>query len=604
MRARIVSLLTASTCLALAGASLAHVERASYFPDPAPDTAVKPAAGGKVPKVRSLASALNRKAVGDTRVVCKANSMKLLNASIAKARKSGYDIRPTDHRRFSAKQARRLRAVNRRLFKQCRFHEIQPAVIASHNNDRVVIMPGLYTEPTARKAPTHDKSCDQYRVLNDRGQPTALSYEYHLHCPNDQNLIAVMGRDKGPGKDPERPRPERYGIPNLGPCIRCNLQIEGSGVSADDVIVDGGRVKSGNKGPIGAKKDVGFRADRADGFVLRNVTVRHVAEHDIYVTETDGYVLDRFKVYYAGEYGVLTFVGDHGLMQNCDAAGHGDSALYPGSGAETGKQRPNQDQPFRLNQEIRWCDMHHNTLGYSGTDANAIHVHDNNFYDNSMGFSTDIFTAAGHPGFPQDSDLIENNNFYDNNFNSYAENSDVEPSVPVPVGTAGWIAGGNDNIVRNNKMWNNWRRGWMLFSVPDAFVCPQKDEENLHGCDPAKVSTAYNNSFYGNLMGVAPDGSYQPNGEDFWWDNMAGNTGNCWWANKTAEGKSLNNKPAIPGLPECNGGKDPGSSTGTGSPDQQAELIGCLAVIEQGMENAKPGANGCTWFDDPPKPSR
>ena len=63
--------------------------------------------------------------------------------------------------------------------------------------------------------------------------------------------------------------------------------------------------------------------------------------------------------------------------------------------------------------------MHHNLLGYSGTDGNAVWLHDNNFYDNSMGFSTDVFTAPGHPGFPQDSDLLEHNNFYDNNFNSY-----------------------------------------------------------------------------------------------------------------------------------------------------------------------------------------
>ncbi len=63
--------------------------------------------------------------------------------------------------------------------------------------------------------------------------------------------------------------------------------------------------------------------------------------------------------------------------------------------------------------------MHHNLLGYSGTDGNSVWVHDNNFYDNSMGFSTDVFTAPGHPGFPQDSDLLEHNNFYSNNFNPY-----------------------------------------------------------------------------------------------------------------------------------------------------------------------------------------
>ena len=63
--------------------------------------------------------------------------------------------------------------------------------------------------------------------------------------------------------------------------------------------IDAGRVASGDGAPIGAAKDVGIRADRADGFVLRNVKVRHAAEHDIYVLETDGYLLDRFKAFYA-----------------------------------------------------------------------------------------------------------------------------------------------------------------------------------------------------------------------------------------------------------------------------------------------------------------
>jgi len=76
--------------------------------------------------------------------------------------------------------------------------------------------------------------------------------------------------------------------------------MEGSGARADDVIIDAGNVASGNHGPIGAVKDVGVRVDRADGFVLRNVTVRHAGEHDVYVLESNGYLLDHFKTFYGG----------------------------------------------------------------------------------------------------------------------------------------------------------------------------------------------------------------------------------------------------------------------------------------------------------------
>ena len=138
------------------------------------------------------------------------------------------------------------------------------------------------------------------KETSDNGQDAALSYRY----------VAVLlpqrpEPDRGPrpragrGRSAEPPREDRHGIPDLGPCIRCNLQIEGSGVSADDVVIDAGHVSPRQRAAVGPVKDVGIRVDRADGFVLRNVTVRHAAEHGIYVLETDGYLLDRFKAFYS-----------------------------------------------------------------------------------------------------------------------------------------------------------------------------------------------------------------------------------------------------------------------------------------------------------------
>jgi hypothetical protein len=469
-------------------------------------------------------------------------------------------------------------------------------VTASRNNDRVVVMPGLYTEPHSRKQPTNDPKCAKYKIQNDRNETGAVSYKYQWHCPNDQNLIAIMGRRPGKKAPPQPPRLDRHGIPDVGPCVRCNLQLEGSGVSADDVVIDAGRVKSGNHAPIGAVKDVGIRGDRSDGLVIRNVKVRHANEHDVYVLETDGYLLDRFKTFYGGEYGVLTFVEDHGLMQNCEAMGSGDSGLYPGAGAETGEQRASG--PYRYNQTIRKCDSHHNASGYSGTASNAIHITHDNFYDNALGFTTDVFTAAGHPGFPQDSDLIDHNNFFSNNFNPYVQGSDVVPTVPVPVGTGLWIAGGNNNTLRDNHFFNNWRRGVMLFSVPDTFVCGPGTNNSQAGCDPSKVSTSYRNQFHDNVMGVTPSGRVLPNGLDFWWDNFAGNTDNCWYSNQPAPGKQIKTAPS--NLPNCNNGTDPSSSVGTGpDPANEGELLGCFGAIQGGGYDP----TTCPWFVTPPKPS-
>jgi hypothetical protein len=629
----------------------AHIERASYWPDPGVDTAGGQPTGGAVPAARSLFTALNRKPPGTTRVVCQGKvpkypkkkikkarkrlqgkalknkikklkkryrkkvnknpSIKALDAAVARARARGVEIRPSQPREsFSKAAKKKLRKFNRRLLRGCRYREIQPAVNASGNNDRVVVMPGIYTEPTSRSAPTNDPKCDGLEEMNDRPggggslQTGANSYRYMATCPNDQNLIAVIGRQPG-GAAPQPPLDDRHGIPDLGPCIRCNLQIEGSGPGADEVVVDAGRVASGNGGPAEPVKDVGIRADRADGFVLRSITVRHAAEHGIYPHEVDGYRLERFKAFHNEEYGVLSFTSDHGLIQDCDAAGSGDAGLYPGSAPDTGEQTVEGSQ--RFNTELSRCDMHHNAIGYSGTAANAVHVHHNEFYDNALGFSTDVFTAAGHPGFPQDSDLIENNNFHSNNFNPYVASSDVVPTVPVPVGTGLWIAGGNNNTVRNNHFWNNWRRGTMLFAVPDSVVCGPDSGNAQHGCDPSAVppNTSYRNEFHNNVMSRSPVGVPDPNGTDFWWDQFAGNHSNCWFSNVGRDNTraSLTADPDInpagdsaPAGPFLPGNCGQAESTGPGGPAQESELAGCLA----NFTGTAPAP--CTWFTTPPEP--
>ena len=138
-----------------------------------------------------------------------ANQQQMREVAVAKARTSGYEIRPHDKRSFSAAEATELLRINRELFKQCRYREIQTAVTDSGNNDRVVVMPGLYEEPTARAKPTDDPACDKYQTPSDSGDPGALSHDYQLHCPNDANLVAVIGRGPDTGAIPNGQRRRR-----------------------------------------------------------------------------------------------------------------------------------------------------------------------------------------------------------------------------------------------------------------------------------------------------------------------------------------------------------------------------------------------------------
>src|SRR5438874_7671122 len=177
-RRNVAILLALGALVALPAIALGHIERASYWPDPAPDTSVSPPAGGAVPAARSLYTALASKPPGTTRVVCQGPaSLTRLRKAIKKAETVGYTIRPTQPPiKISKRQGDKLLAFNARLLSACRYREIQPAVTASRNNDRVVIMPGLYTEPTARKQPTNDPKCADLRQQNDRGSSGAVSY--------------------------------------------------------------------------------------------------------------------------------------------------------------------------------------------------------------------------------------------------------------------------------------------------------------------------------------------------------------------------------------------------------------------------------------------
>jgi hypothetical protein len=254
---------------------------------------------------------------------------------------------------------------------------------------------------------------------------------------------------------------------------------------------------------------------------------------------------------------------------------------------DTGEQKV-EPSP-RRNQAITRCDVHHNTLGYSGTMGNGTHVYNNNFYDNSTGIATDSFFAGGHPGYPQDSALFERNNIYSNNFNSFAKGSDVIPRVPVPVGTGILIAGGNGNEVRANRIWDNWRRGSMLIAVPDV----------VSG-ETGAGTTSNRNRFHGNFMGIGPGGAKMPNGVDFWWDQYPGNTDNCWYEN----GDVTTDPPAAFMPSNCEN-----TSSGAFYASRSRELGGCAGSLEFGDQtrtgsgsNPNYDENACPWFQSPPKP--
>jgi hypothetical protein len=618
----------AAGALAVPAAASAHLERPSYWPDPAPDTSVSPPAGGEVPEARSLTSALQTAPPGDTQVACKGSkgkeSLKLLKSSLKDARKEGYQLRPSQPViKLSSHEANDLRKINQDLAKMCEFDSVQDAVNAAGNNDRVVIMPGVYTEPESRAQPTNDPACADLTQEDSSGALTP-SYEYQATCPNDQNLIYVQGREVVGEPLPE-PDPNRQGIPEqeLGPCVRCNLQIEGSGVKPEDVILDAGIDYEGS-GPTARPSDfakhVILRVDRADGFVGRNLLMRGALEFGFYSEEVDGLLLDRVKFFWGTDYGHLTFTTDHNRVQNCDGFGSGDSVVYPGGSPETGAQADTSFYPDapRINTVVRKCDLHGSTLGYSGTMGNAVRITDNHIYGNLTGIASESLFAPGHPGWPTDSAEIDHNYIYSNNLDLYDDDAPIEPAgLPVPIGTGVIWAGLNSGKVHDNWIFDNWRNGTMLLGIPDAVINgpPEGNVNEGIACLTPGLSTSCDNRYFNNRMGQVPPGfefpdaldlfdvphgsgaGPLPNGTDFWWNEFTGNTGNCWFDNTGFDGTEASVTGPGAGDPPEILPSDCATSVG---PGDVMKLIIALDCSEGPDEETGPGE--CDWWQPPPQP--
>jgi hypothetical protein len=525
----------------LSSPALAHAERDTEFPD----------GTGSVPDYRPMLAEPKL-------VVCKPES-----------RREIRDIKGS-----------RLRAINQKLLKECEFEHIQDAVDAvTEQNTTIYVLPGTYREEPTRGMP----ECGL--EFEERGA-TILSYEEQYDCPAYHNLISVFGDDNP--ADGERTCDAPV----------CGLQIEGTGPDPEAVLITGGFKEDGDWAKLN-----GIRGDRADGLYLRNFTIELFEFNAVYILETDGFVIDRVVGRYNYEYAFLTFAVDHGLFQDCEGYGNGDSAIYPGSASDVNADNPETGPLDRFAIEITRCKSLHNALGYSGTAGNSVYAHDNDFFNNGLGVVTDS-VFPDHPGLPQDHAWFENNRIYSNNVNFYEkyiftgicdrppaerghEDGTVCPVIPAPVGTGFMIAGGNHNFFADNHIYDNWRHGMRLFGVP-AIIRQE--------FDPGKqFDTSNHNHFVGNFFGFTEDGDEAPNGKEVWWDEQG--VGNCWQDNVSSHGEmTWNTLVPVLSLPDC----DSGGSIGVPLTPKQPTLAPCALYDRRHPIFRNPP--GCDWFTSPSQP--
>jgi hypothetical protein len=565
---RRASCLSVLAFLVLAAAAQAHPERPTVFP------------------AYRVAGAPKYRTTGPAVVVCQKDSKARLKAL------------------YKGKGKKTRRELKRKLalLKKCRFSEIQKAVNASKTGYRILLMPGVYTEPTSRASKfgvyQQEPCANDYAVTegfddapppagpSSADPPVRPNRNFHIKCPNSRNLIAIVGDDTVE-TDPSAPSDPK--------CVRlCNLQIEGYGKTAKDVLITSDRIKT----------DV-IRVDRAYGIYLRRFTIENGAFNGIDIVETDGFTVKEIEARFNQNYGILSFTATNGLYDRIDAHHNGDSGVYPGSGMK-GCALENHDiygtcatlGCQRWTTEIRNSHSHHNVLGYSGTAGNSSWVHDNEFDDNASGLTTDSF-ASGHPGMPQECFKWERNRIHSNNLNLFTDENQqkcaaggttfdkrpqelVCPQFQTAVGTGVLIAGGNRNLLRDNWIYDNWRWGTAQLFVPAAV---RDDNDPDHQED-----TSNGNRYLDNRMGVTPDGKRDANGVDFWWDEQG--VGNCWTGNVGPNGGATTSDPLVV----------PGCSSPSNSPSSRPDKTGLQVPCTAWDPKNNPRPVGCTWFETPAEP--
>ncbi|GAA2808894.1 right-handed parallel beta-helix repeat-containing protein [Streptomyces showdoensis] len=452
-----------------------------------------------------------------------------------------------------------LKARNRALFARCAapgsrqgFRHLQQAVDAvDRPGMTIAILPGLYEEEPSLPAPTG--ACAALKAPRSSLGYQILSYEQQKQCPHNQNLVAILGKK--------------------------NLQVEGTGASRLDVVVDAKYTKLN-----------AIRADGSDGIYFRNFTAQRTTFNSLYILAGDGFVIDDVLTRWNDEYGFLTFASDHGLYKNCESYGNGDSGIYPGSASNINDGR-GYDVP-RYSIEITGCRSHHNMVGYSGTAGDSVYVHDNEF-DHNMGGASMDSAFPGHPGLPQNHARFERNLIHDNNQNYYRHVADgtcakppvergyeqgvVCPQISMPPGTGIITAGGNWNLYENNWVYGHQRAAFYLNAVP-AFI----RGESAWG---KQTDTSHHNRYAGNHLGVDRSGASRPNRTDVWWDGQG--SGNCWQSDSGAASPS-----ALPACGAARGEVSGDTRRLVGEPVKLAQLLVCADYNVQ----ARRLPAGCDWY--------
>jgi hypothetical protein len=197
-------------------------------------------------------------------------------------------------------------------------------------------------------------------------------------------------------------------------------------------------------------RDNGVRILGADNVTVQNMTARNYTGNGFYWTGVEGYHGSYLTAYRNGDYGIYAFDSVRGQFDHSYASGSPDAGFYIG-------------ECFPCDAAILDVISEYNGLGYSGTNSGGnLVIARSEFAHNRAGLVPN--SGSYELCYPERDTSVVGNLVHDNG-------EATTPAIDVAklaMGTGILPAGGRNNLIQNNRVYNHERVGIGLVPFPES----------------------------------------------------------------------------------------------------------------------------------------
>ncbi len=210
------------------------------------------------------------------------------------------------------------------------------------------------------------------------------------------------------------------------------------GTDRNEVILDGE-----------FKLENGVRILGSNGVAVENMTARNYTSNGFYWTGVTGYRGSYLTAYRNGDYGIYAFDSYKGQFDNSHASGSPDAGFYIG-------------QCYECEAVIDNVVSEYNGLGYSGTNSGGkLFIVNSTFRFNRAGVVPN--SGSYELCYPERDTTVAGNLVYSNN----QPDSPAIDNAMLAMGNGILPAGGNNNLITKNRVWDHERTGIGLVPFPE-----------------------------------------------------------------------------------------------------------------------------------------